>query len=314
MNSYSPTISVIVPIYNVEKYLDKCIESILGQKFTDFELLLINDGSTDNSRNICDEYALRDSRIRVFHKTNGGVSSARNIGLKNAKGKYVNFIDSDDWIECDMFLTINKIAQEKDIDIIQFGYKKIYSTSHKEYNQKSFLYFDSLKQYADSNCFNYTVFSYFIKKNIIDDFHIRFSEEIKYAEDQEFAIKCISFSNNIQVLPNLFYNYLVRENSAMSQKANLNMATNHILVTQNLINYQKQVPESSLPFFNKYTRQVLKAFFSILISFTKKSKDFNDAQNTYNKFYDNNRKSSIINTTLFRINRCNIFPYITYLK
>ena len=94
----TPKISVIVPVYNVEQYLPRCIESILAQTYNDFELLLINDGSSDNSGNICDEYAKNNSRVRVFHKENGGVSSARNMGLDNAQGEYVVFVDSDDFI------------------------------------------------------------------------------------------------------------------------------------------------------------------------------------------------------------------------
>ena len=91
-----PKISVIVPVYNAEKYLYNCINSILTQTFTDFELLLINDGSKDKSGEICEEYVAKDSRIRVFHKENGGVSSARNLGLREALGEYVVFIDADD--------------------------------------------------------------------------------------------------------------------------------------------------------------------------------------------------------------------------
>ena len=93
-----PKISVIVPIYNVEKYLPRCIDSILSQTFTDFELILVDDGSPDNCGEICDEYASRDSRIRVIHKENGGVSSARNAGLKDSVGKWISFVDSDDWL------------------------------------------------------------------------------------------------------------------------------------------------------------------------------------------------------------------------
>ena len=99
----NPKISVIVPVYNVEKYLHRCVDSILAQTFNDFELLLIDDGSKDKSGAICDEYAAKDSRVRVFHKENGGVSSARNLGLENAKGDWIIFIDSDDWIADDMF-------------------------------------------------------------------------------------------------------------------------------------------------------------------------------------------------------------------
>ena len=95
-NNTMPKISVIVPVYNAEKYLHRCIDSILAQTFTDFELLLINDGSKDDSGKICDEYAAKDVRVRVFHKENGGASSARNMGLENAKGEWITFVDSDD--------------------------------------------------------------------------------------------------------------------------------------------------------------------------------------------------------------------------
>ena len=94
-----PKISIIIPVYNVEKYLSRCIDSVLQQTYKDFELILVDDGSLDNSGNICDEYASRDARIRAIHKPNGGVSSARNTGLDNAKGKYVMFCDSDDYAE-----------------------------------------------------------------------------------------------------------------------------------------------------------------------------------------------------------------------
>ena len=93
----TPKVSVIVPVYKVEKYLPECIDSILAQTFTDFELILVDDGSPDNSGKICDDYAARDFRIRVFHKENGGVSSARNLGIKNARADYIAFLDSDDW-------------------------------------------------------------------------------------------------------------------------------------------------------------------------------------------------------------------------
>jgi len=97
-NENMPKVSIIVPVYKAEKYLNRCIDSILAQTFTDWELLLIDDGSPDRSGDICDEYAKKDTRIRVFHKKNGGVSSARNLGLDNVQGEYVTFVDSDDWL------------------------------------------------------------------------------------------------------------------------------------------------------------------------------------------------------------------------
>ena len=111
-------ISIIVPVYNTEKYLDQCIQSILSQTYTDFELLLIDDGSTDSSGVICDRYAEQDSRVRVFHKPNGGVSSARNIGLDNTKGEWITFLDSDDWIAPSMLDEVYKTAMVNDADMV----------------------------------------------------------------------------------------------------------------------------------------------------------------------------------------------------
>ena len=108
-----PKISVIVPVYNVENYIEKCIESILSQTYTDFELLLINDGSSDKSGSICDAYVNKDERIRVFHKKNEGVSIARNLGIKRSLGEWICFVDSDDWVEN---LYLEKFVENKELD------------------------------------------------------------------------------------------------------------------------------------------------------------------------------------------------------
>ena len=122
MESYTPKISVIVPVYNVEKYLSRCIDSILAQTFTDFELLLIDDGSKDKSGEICDEYANKDNHVKVFHKENGGVSSARNLGLDNAQGEWITFVDSDDFVNSDW---LSYYAKSFDVDLIVQGYQVI---------------------------------------------------------------------------------------------------------------------------------------------------------------------------------------------
>lgn len=118
-----PLISVIVPVYNVEKYIRRCVDSIIGQTYKNLEILLVDDGSNDLSTEICDEYAEIDMRVRVFHKKNGGLSSARNLGLENAKGEYVGFVDSDDWIEKDTYsYCIDLIKNENcKVDVVQFG-------------------------------------------------------------------------------------------------------------------------------------------------------------------------------------------------
>ena len=116
-------ISIIVPVYKAEKYLRRCVDSILAQTYQNIEVLLIDDGSPDNSGEICDEYAEKDSRVRVFHKPNGGVSSARNLGLKEAKGDYIGFVDADDYIDKTMYevLLCNLIKENSDISICSYN-------------------------------------------------------------------------------------------------------------------------------------------------------------------------------------------------
>lgn len=113
----TPKVSIIVPVYKVEKYLGRCIKSILKQTFTDFELILVDDGSPDRCPQMCDEWCKKDERIHVIHKENGGLSSARNAGLKAAKGDYIGFVDSDDWISSDMYEILYKLAKEYRADI-----------------------------------------------------------------------------------------------------------------------------------------------------------------------------------------------------
>ncbi len=114
-------VSVIVPIYRIEKYLPECIDSLLDQSFLNFELLLVNDGSPDNCPNICDDYAAKDSRVKVIHKENGGLLSARKAGLENAKGKYIAFVDGDDWVDKFYLDTLFKLADANDADLVVTG-------------------------------------------------------------------------------------------------------------------------------------------------------------------------------------------------
>ena len=121
-----PLISVIVPIYNVEKYLDRCVGSIINQTYKNLEIILVDDGSPDNCPQMCDDYAKKDSRIKVVHKENGGLSDARNAGMKVATGEYVSFIDSDDYISLDFYETLLETIVDNDSDIVECSVVKFY--------------------------------------------------------------------------------------------------------------------------------------------------------------------------------------------
>lgn len=132
-------ISVIVPIYNVEKYLDRCVDSIINQTYKNLEIILVDDGSPDNCPKMCDDYAEKDSRIKVVHKENGGLSDARNVGMEVATGEYVSFIDSDDYISLDFYETLLETIVDNDSDIVECGVVKFYE------NEKFDKYNDDLK-------------------------------------------------------------------------------------------------------------------------------------------------------------------------
>lgn len=116
----SELVSVVVPVYNVEKYLARCLDSIIAQTYKNLEIILIDDGSTDSGGKICDDYAARDSRIRVIHQENVGLAEVRNVGIREAKGEYLQFVDSDDWVEPELVETCYKLSQEYDADIVTF--------------------------------------------------------------------------------------------------------------------------------------------------------------------------------------------------
>lgn len=202
--------SVIIPVYNASKTLHRCINSVLAQSFTDFELLLINDGSKDNSGEICDEYAAKDPRVRVFHKENGGVSSARNVGLDNAKGERISFIDADDWVELEYLASL---LRYQDADIVlstcvehyQDGnvYKTIKGNDFQEHPKgigKVLSEFLFIIGFCAPWC---KIF----KRNIIKNHNIRFNEAISYGEDWMFNLQYLQHIQSIGILGQPFYHY-----------------------------------------------------------------------------------------------------------
>ena len=133
-------LSIVVPVYKVEKYLQDCVDSILNQDFKDFELILVDDGSPDSCPKICDEYAKKDARVKVIHKQNGGLSSARNAGMDVAKGEYISFIDSDDYIAQDMYQRVFSIINKEHADIVIYGRIYVYSEKKQVIKQKQNVY------------------------------------------------------------------------------------------------------------------------------------------------------------------------------
>lgn len=214
MSTQSPKISIIVPVYKVEQYLPKCIDSILSQTYQNWELLLIDDGSPDNSGRICDEYAAKDERIRVFHKKNGGVSSARNLGLDYAEGGYVMFVDSDDWLSNDCLEVCVYEVEKNKLDALQFGFTSITENNEKRLVKNPSSILDG-EQYIKLNNFNVCVWGGVYKREIIEEYKLRFPEELKLAEDQIFVLSFFKHAQRIKYIDKAMYYYLQRSDSAV---------------------------------------------------------------------------------------------------
>lgn len=213
-------ISVIVPIYNMEKYLNRCIDSILNQTFFDFELVLVDDGSTDASSEICDSY--KDSRFIVLHKKNEGVSVARNCGLDIASGKYVCFVDADDFLDNDYLMNFYKAIKDNDIDIVYSGLRHLPSGRERNVTfplnivksglemieENSKIFTGATFPFAFRCCFN----RQFLLNN-----GIKFDSDVKYGEDSVFNLTAMLYAKHMICIGSISYNYCSDNSNSASR-------------------------------------------------------------------------------------------------
>lgn len=209
-------ISVIVPVYKVEDYLDQCVESIVSQTYADLEIILVDDGSPDDCPAMCDAWAERDSRIKVIHKKNGGLSNARNAGMAIARGEYLTFVDSDDWIESDILRLSLQCSKENNADIVAFGVDWIYSDRKENPNPlHAAVYYGTdniVRTYFQSCMVRTTVWNKLYKSAVLND--IRFPEG-RLHEDEFFTYRVLAKANVAAVIDTIGYHYRQRSDSIM---------------------------------------------------------------------------------------------------
>ncbi|MCP3030057.1 glycosyltransferase [Halobacillus sp. A1] len=224
-----PCISVIVPIYNVERYLPACLNSILAQTFTNFELILINDGSEDRCGEICDSFSERDNRIKVIHQKNSGVSHARNEGLKVAKGDYIAFVDPDDTIEPSMYEVMYSVACENEADMTVCRIKTLNLFTGTE--SKSSIYEGKEKVLSQNDIKNKIIplilnnktvslsssVNKLYKKSIFDLYNVKFEEHKSHSEDVRLNLKILPHIDRLVYVDEALYNYFIRRNNSLTQ-------------------------------------------------------------------------------------------------
>lgn len=240
-NSETPQVSIIVPIYKAEAYLKKCLDSILKQSFTDFEVILVDDGSPDKCGEICENFALADKRVKVIHKENGGVASARQVGLASTTGTYVIHIDPDDWIEQNMLKDMVELAIAEGLDIVIADFYVDYGSKIKYFsnNFKSLQYRDVLNQIIKKSC------AFMWNKLIKRECYYRPGEiswevGINHFEDMIACTKLLQYPRRIGYLPQAYYHY--------TQNVNPNALIQH---SKSFYEYRLKLNERIIPLFDK---------------------------------------------------------------
>lgn len=251
-------VSVIIPMYNVEKYIDECIKSVINQTYKNLEIILINDGSTDNSYDICKKYSETDARIILINKENGGSASAKNFGLKIAKGDYITFVDSDDFIQNDMIeYMLNKIEKTK-ADIIQCDFISLYKDS--KVISKSGITEETISSQMFLKLFltewkNSLFWNKLFKKEVIKGVYFK---EGRCIDDEFFTYKCVIKSRSVTLSDKIVYNYRIRKSGVMrsekSQKQILRDRIDYLVERYNIVSdvykdLEKEFLEHMLTYF-----------------------------------------------------------------
>lgn len=219
--------SIIVPVYNVEKYLHQCVESVLKQSFKDWELILVNDGSLDNSGAICDQYAKKDCRIRVIHKQNGGSSSARNRGFRNARGKFIYFLDSDDYFSTEAALdAAYRCIVANKTDVVLVSHSKFYESKAKKIkadiakyqNISEYSGYDVVDFLIENERFEISPWSKIVRRDFLIEHNIYFDENVRVGEDFEWTFQLYNAGPKVSGTGIDFMTYRVRDNSLCSER------------------------------------------------------------------------------------------------
>ena len=212
-------VSVIIPVYKAEKYLRRCLDSLIAQTFTDWTAICIDDGSPDRSPAILDEYAARDARIRVIHKANAGVSSARNEGIKNADGEFIHFMDADDWIDPEYYNAMVTVARDSCADMVVSGF-----VSDNKYT-KTIAYTDVRLRRTISEKLRLTygltdsyVWRYLFRTEFIRDNNMCFNTSLIAQEDTLFVLDAIAAAHSIACVPWVNYHYMFNQDSALNRR------------------------------------------------------------------------------------------------
>lgn len=247
----NPKVSIIIPVYNVEKYLEECVESILTQDYENKEIVLVNDGSTDSSPSLCDKFAEENECVKVVHKENCGLSMARNTGIEHATGDYILFVDSDDFVESNSLDKIMETAIENDADVVFLEAQKVFSDGAKQplgdginktcVNGKSKI--EVLRHLSQCNKYPAAAWSKLIKKNLFDENHDLLFEKGLLSEDLDWAFKLILSAKTFGCCDVMYYNYRQGRTDSITNSLKLKNLTDVVYIMKKWIDLSKGFDE-----------------------------------------------------------------------
>ena len=235
-------VSVIIPVYNVEQYLERCLDSVVNQTLKDIEIICVNDGSTDGSLQILEKYAKNDARIKILTRKNGGLAAARNTGLEHASGEYIGFIDSDDWIDLDYYEKLYNTAKKYDSDIAYADFIRKGKNKHKirmHINEE--IVSTDIRSKID-NCKNLTlgcVWNKIYRKELIFNNDLSFPEGHVY-EDGVFSMKSLYYANSVVSAPNTYYYYFVNPTSIVKSCRTQSKIDDKMICRHNILNFLQE--------------------------------------------------------------------------
>ncbi len=274
------TFSIIIPVYNVERYLSQCVNSVLNQSFSNFELLLINDGSTDSSLKICNDFKEKDHRIVVIDKANGGASSARNVGIVEATGEYLIFVDSDDYIESkDLLLTLHSSIKKNNADVILYGGKNYnintdsYTLSKGNYDLEllqKFDYLNTVNYLINYHLFPGSAWVFTVKTSVVKNNNLFFRTQI-IAEDIDWVTKIFKVISKIDAVNDVFYVYRKNQSNSVTGNAGIKGVTSIMSIIEDW--YPKLSDENPIDVFLLHNLGYY--YFTSFVLFAKISKKEN---------------------------------------
>ena len=281
--------SIIVPVYNVSKYLEQCVNSLLDQKLADTEIILVDDGSTDNSGEICDIFADKYPGIKVIHKENGGLSSARNTGLRNATGAYVSFVDSDDWWNSNVNVAkiIEYVKKQPNIEMLQYSSLDYYEGQgifkRKEHENLKHIRTDTVEHYYQDLLQNgnleVAAFTKVLKRAFLVDNNLTFKEGI-LSEDNEWILRLLRVLTSVEIIDEPLYIYRMRRPGSISNTIGKKNIADLLLIIASSIKYYEQNKSSLKKMELNYCSYL---WFSALgLSCQLKEKDFADIREKFN--------------------------------